>query len=114
VPLARVSYSNLALAILAIMRRYGWTRFNAMCDTNRGDIQFLFMEVSCSILRSVFQATEISIVYALFDSENKEEIKSTLNRCKTLSSSKSLLSRTSSLTNYVFYGVLLINSHCVR
>jgi hypothetical protein len=92
VPMAAASYNNVALAMLAIMRRYGWTRFNAMCDTNQKDPQFLVMDVSCSISRRVFQSTEISMTYAPFNSENEQEITTTLNRCRTLSTGTSCVS----------------------
>ncbi|OQV19855.1 hypothetical protein BV898_06125 [Hypsibius exemplaris] len=70
-PFASTSYNNLAVAIIGIIHRHGWTSFNLACEKSG-----LAVEVACGILRQALTTVQginaISYVLDTFSSETIE------------------------------------------
>ncbi|OQV20785.1 hypothetical protein BV898_05362 [Hypsibius exemplaris] len=82
-PFGGISYNNLGLAIIAVVRRYGWSTFNLVCDTASG----IGVEVACGIVRqTVLAARNVNAVSIPLDSNTDAAIETALQSCSTRSS----------------------------
>ncbi|OWA55521.1 hypothetical protein BV898_19905, partial [Hypsibius exemplaris] len=75
--------NNLGLAIVAVVRHYGWSTFNLVCDTSSG----IGVEVVCSIVRqTVLAVRNVNAVSIPLDSNTDAAIETALRSCSTRSS----------------------------
>ncbi|OWA49816.1 hypothetical protein BV898_14351 [Hypsibius exemplaris] len=70
------SYAILARAVAEVLRRFGWIKFNLLCDRNPDPSQIQSIEVICALILSYAQtrARELSAVVSYFDSSRAETI----------------------------------------
>ncbi|OWA49818.1 hypothetical protein BV898_14353 [Hypsibius exemplaris] len=102
--LSATSYSTLARAVAEVLRRFGWIKFNLLCDRNPDPSQIQSIEVICALILSYAQtrARELSAVVSYFDSSRAETIGRVLSDSRQQSTVNVLASYTDT------YQVLLV------
>ncbi|OQV22615.1 hypothetical protein BV898_03440 [Hypsibius exemplaris] len=86
-PFSGGSFNNVALAVVAMLQRFGWRTFNLVCDSNPGT--GVMVEAACGALRQVIaSARTVNTVPVLFNSvaNSTERITSMLRECDNHSS----------------------------